>query len=339
MRPVPGRARARPRLRTGDLVRYLGDVRYVGVDVSEAYIESARRLHGDRAEFRLGDATRLDKDLRGFDLVLAFGVVHHLDDAGARRLFAGAARALAPSGRIVAVDPAFAEGQPGAARCGDIARPRQQRPHRRGLRAPCRGRPPRRDGADPERPAAHPVHALRARGNGAMTDRAGTVRPLRSRWPAGRGRGPAPTLAEPARLGRRLVLQRVCLVAQAPLRRLRLELLLGPVSGDPLDRGLRAAFGTDGGDVVSAGPAGGRGRHGSLPLRAAVHSASISLATTILLYLDPFFSRMLLWDYAGFAAVSAGVAGFALWWWSDGRRLVWTLLPGAALAIASSPTR
>jgi SAM-dependent methyltransferase len=100
----------------GDLVRYLGDVRYVGVDVSEPYIERAGRLYGDRAEFRVGDATQLDDDLRGFDLVLAFGVVHHLDDEGALRLFAGAADALAPGGRVVTVDPAFADGQPRAAR-------------------------------------------------------------------------------------------------------------------------------------------------------------------------------------------------------------------------------
>jgi hypothetical protein len=63
-------------------------------------------------------------------------------------------------------------------------------------------------------------------------------------------------------------------------------------------------------------------------------SVWIALATALLLYLDPFFSRMLLWDYAGFAAISAGVAGFALWWWADGRRLGWTLLPGVALALA-----
>lgn len=61
---------------------------------------------------------------------------------------------------------------------------------------------------------------------------------------------------------------------------------------------------------------------------------SVATSATALLYLNPFFSRMLLWDYANFVAVSAGVAGLALWWWSEGRRLVWTLLPGAALASA-----
>jgi SAM-dependent methyltransferase len=100
----------------GDLVRHLDNVRYVGVDVSEPYVESARRRYGDRAEFRVGDATRLDEDLRGFDLIIAFGVVHHLDDDAARRMFACAAEALVPGGRMVTVDPAFAKGQPRAAR-------------------------------------------------------------------------------------------------------------------------------------------------------------------------------------------------------------------------------
>jgi hypothetical protein len=62
--------------------------------------------------------------------------------------------------------------------------------------------------------------------------------------------------------------------------------------------------------------------------------AAVAVATVLLLYLDPFFSRMLLWDYAGFMAISAGMIGFALWWWSDGRSPAWTAPAGAALAIA-----
>jgi hypothetical protein len=63
-------------------------------------------------------------------------------------------------------------------------------------------------------------------------------------------------------------------------------------------------------------------------------STPVTLSTVLLLYLDPFFSRMLLWDYAGFVAISVGVIGFALWWWSDGRRPVWTAPAGVALAVA-----
>jgi hypothetical protein len=64
-------------------------------------------------------------------------------------------------------------------------------------------------------------------------------------------------------------------------------------------------------------------------------STRAALAAAVLLYLQPFFSRMLLWDYSAFAEVALGVIGIALWYWSDNRRLAWTLLPGAALAGAA----
>jgi len=89
----------------GELIRYLDHVNYVGVDVSEAYIVRARRVYGRRAEFRVGDVTALDRDLTDFDLAVAFGLVHHLDDTGAERFFAAAAAALRPGGRLVTVDP------------------------------------------------------------------------------------------------------------------------------------------------------------------------------------------------------------------------------------------
>lgn len=100
----------------GELLPHLGDVEYVGIDVSEEYIEQAQRAFAGRAEFRVGDATRLDPELRGFDLVLAFGVLHHLSDAEAERLLGGACAALTPGGRFVSVDPAFVPGQSRGAR-------------------------------------------------------------------------------------------------------------------------------------------------------------------------------------------------------------------------------
>jgi hypothetical protein len=63
-------------------------------------------------------------------------------------------------------------------------------------------------------------------------------------------------------------------------------------------------------------------------------SLPVALSAATMLYLQPFFSRMLLWDYTSFLEVSVGLSGVALWYWSDGRRLAWALLPGAALAIA-----
>jgi SAM-dependent methyltransferase len=87
-------------------------VAYVGVDPSDAYIDRAKRRWGDRGEFRVGDGREPLGSKASFDVVLAMGVLHHLDDAGCAALIGNAARSLAPGGRFVTIDPARAEGQP-----------------------------------------------------------------------------------------------------------------------------------------------------------------------------------------------------------------------------------
>lgn len=101
----------------GEMLDYLPqNVIYTGIDVSPEYIARAQKRVSVQAEFRIGDATTAGDDLRSFDLVIVLGVLHHLDDAQARNLFHGAARALKSDGRMVTVDPTFAPGQSGAAR-------------------------------------------------------------------------------------------------------------------------------------------------------------------------------------------------------------------------------
>jgi SAM-dependent methyltransferase len=100
----------------GELLDHLGDVHYVGIDVSDAYVARAVRAFGERAEFRVGDATELEDDLRGFDVVLAFGVIHHLDGLEASQLLKGANEALGPNGRFVSVDPVMISDDRAAAR-------------------------------------------------------------------------------------------------------------------------------------------------------------------------------------------------------------------------------
>jgi SAM-dependent methyltransferase len=101
----------------GELLAYLpGGVSYLGVDISPDYIARAREQYGTRAEFRVGDATAFDPGDDRFDLVLAFGVLHHLDDDQTGGLLRAAARAVDPGGRVVTVDPVHAQGQSRAAR-------------------------------------------------------------------------------------------------------------------------------------------------------------------------------------------------------------------------------
>ncbi len=64
---------------------------------------------------------------------------------------------------------------------------------------------------------------------------------------------------------------------------------------------------------------------------ASVHVAAAAAA---LLYLQPFFTRSLLWDYT-FIEIAGGVVGVGLWYWTDERHLAWTLLPGVALAASA----
>jgi SAM-dependent methyltransferase len=102
---------------TGDLLDYLPEsVTYLGIDISPAYIARGRARFGTRAEFRVGDIAAIDGDLGDFDLVLAFGLLHHLDDSQADRLFHVAGRRLSPGGRTITVDPTVTAGQSRAAR-------------------------------------------------------------------------------------------------------------------------------------------------------------------------------------------------------------------------------
>src|SRR5690606_25352273 len=51
------------------------------------------------------------EDKPSFDVVLAMGLIHHLDDDTARSLIAMACKALRPGGRLLTFDPCFEVGQ------------------------------------------------------------------------------------------------------------------------------------------------------------------------------------------------------------------------------------
>lgn len=63
-----------------------------------------REAMGDRVVLRAGDALTDDLGEGAYDLILAFSLVHHFDDATNRRLVSHAARALRPGGYLVIGD-------------------------------------------------------------------------------------------------------------------------------------------------------------------------------------------------------------------------------------------
>ena len=95
------------------ILRYLPDVDYCGFDNSAAYIESARRRFGERGRFFCDDVgTIAEHGVGPFDIAIAIGVLHHLDDDATLSLFTKVRDALVPGGRLIAADPCFFDGQP-----------------------------------------------------------------------------------------------------------------------------------------------------------------------------------------------------------------------------------
>ncbi len=97
---------------TARILDYLPRVEYHGFDQSKEYIEAACRRYGDRGVFTcaMAEQTIIDH-LEPFDVVLATGVLHHLDDAGATGLARLAHSALRKGGRLVTIDPCYTEDQ------------------------------------------------------------------------------------------------------------------------------------------------------------------------------------------------------------------------------------
>lgn len=98
---------------TGIMLPYLpSSVKYWGYDVSQGYIDSAREQFPNRGHFHCGILTPdMLATLPKFDVVLAIGVLHHLNDEEVRGLFALAHEALNEGGRVVTLDPCFADRQ------------------------------------------------------------------------------------------------------------------------------------------------------------------------------------------------------------------------------------
>jgi SAM-dependent methyltransferase len=117
VRPRPGQRVLDIGCGPGDILDFLPDVDYYGVDIDPLYIAAAARRYGHRGTFICSGVDSLTLPALGaFDLVLAVGLVHHLDDAQARRLFRLSAQALNPAGRLVTMDGCFVPGQQALAR-------------------------------------------------------------------------------------------------------------------------------------------------------------------------------------------------------------------------------
>ena len=84
---------------------------YTGLDPNPAYIDTAKAVF-PQADLHVGTTSTVAEAISGtFDLAVAFGVLHHVDDAEAIRIAEFARDRLCPGGTFFALDPVFVPGQ------------------------------------------------------------------------------------------------------------------------------------------------------------------------------------------------------------------------------------
>ena len=97
---------------SGTILEFLPpDIEYLGIDISEEYIRSARRKFSDRAVFFQGTAhdfvNQNDSYCGSVDLVLCNGLLHHLSDGEAFEVLELSKRLMKPDGRLVCLEATF----------------------------------------------------------------------------------------------------------------------------------------------------------------------------------------------------------------------------------------
>ena len=103
---------------TSNILHYFPKyIEYTGFDANTQYIEAAQKRYSNRATFVCEqiNTTNFTKYSQ-FDIVLAIGVLHHLDDREALQLFKIAYAALKNGGRLITMDGVFVENQSSIAR-------------------------------------------------------------------------------------------------------------------------------------------------------------------------------------------------------------------------------
>lgn len=117
VKPFPGMKVLDVGCGPADILAYLPAVDYWGFDISDDYIKQARKRFGKAGHFQCKRLQAADLDsLPSFDVVLAMGLIHHLDDDVAIEVIRLASKALKPGGRLLTIDPCLDPSQSPIAR-------------------------------------------------------------------------------------------------------------------------------------------------------------------------------------------------------------------------------
>lgn len=98
---------------TGSILDFLPEnIEYVGYDSSQKYINAALRKYKKRGEFHCEEINNLvPSDRDRFDIVLAKGILHHIDDKESKKLFNIAFSSLKSGGCLITIDGVYVNNQ------------------------------------------------------------------------------------------------------------------------------------------------------------------------------------------------------------------------------------
>lgn len=101
----------------GRILSFFPKVEYLGMDMNRQYIKAAIKQFGDRGTFIYGNVSEGPvRKFSDYDIILALGILHHLDDREASQLFRTAKGALKIGGRLITFDGCYVENQSGLVR-------------------------------------------------------------------------------------------------------------------------------------------------------------------------------------------------------------------------------
>lgn len=97
----------------GNMLPFLPDVYYDGYDINPMYIEEAsKRYKSEKIRFFCKEVANIDAIQNNYyDYVIAYGVLHHLNDEEVNKLSLIAKKSLIPNGKFVTLDGVFLENQ------------------------------------------------------------------------------------------------------------------------------------------------------------------------------------------------------------------------------------
>ena len=96
----------------GEILDHLPEnIEYTGFDISPKYIKSAQNKYGSRGTFICGDISTTTFLKSSYEIIIAVGVLHHLNDIQSSELISLAFNSLKLNGRLITIDPVFVKEQ------------------------------------------------------------------------------------------------------------------------------------------------------------------------------------------------------------------------------------